>query len=87
MIIVVVVVVVVVVTIQLQVESVMKDAVAAQPMETSELLSLQEVDLSHLAKASASMENNLRVRPIGTPAFYNWHADTLSTRCELRRRR
>ncbi len=63
------------VTIQLQVESVMKEAVVAQPMETSELLSLQEVDLSHLAKASASMENNLRVRPIGTPAFYYWYAD------------
>ena len=52
---VVVVVVVVMVTIQLQVESVMKEAVVAQPMEASELLSLQDVDLGHLAKASASM--------------------------------
>jgi hypothetical protein len=67
---VVVVVVVVMVTIQLQVESVMKEAVVAQPMEASELLSLQDVDLGHLAKASASMENNLRVdTPIGAPAF------------------
>ena len=67
---VVVVVVMVMVTIQLQVESVMKEAVVAQPMEASELLSLQDVDLGHLAKASASMENNLRVdAPIGAPAF------------------
>jgi hypothetical protein len=43
----------------------MKEAAVAAPLETSELISVQEVDLSYLAKASASMENNLRVRTAG----------------------
>ena len=46
----------------LQVESVMKEAAVAVPMQTSELLLVQDVGLEQLAKASASMENNLRVR-------------------------
>jgi hypothetical protein len=47
-----------------QVESVMKEAAVAVPMQTSELLLVQDVGLEQLAKASASMENNLRVRII-----------------------
>ncbi len=43
----------------------MKEAAVAVPLETSELISVHEVDLSYLAKASASMENNLRVRTAG----------------------
>lgn len=44
------------------VESVMNEAVAALPMVTSELVPLQDVSLENLAKASGSMENNLRIR-------------------------
>lgn len=40
----------------------MKEAAVAVPMQTSELLLVQDVGLEQLAKASASMENNLRVR-------------------------
>jgi hypothetical protein len=40
----------------------MNEAVAALPMVTSELVPLQDVSLENLAKASGSMENNLRVR-------------------------
>jgi hypothetical protein len=42
----------------------MKEAAVAAPMQTSELLVVQDVGLEQLAKASASMENNLRVRPV-----------------------
>ena len=45
-----------------QVESVMKEAATAAPMETSDLVPVPEISLDHLAKASGSMENNLRVR-------------------------
>jgi hypothetical protein len=50
-----------------QVESVMKEAAVAVPMQTSELLLVQDVGLEQLAKASASMENNLRVRIVALP--------------------
>lgn len=54
-----------VMTKRFQVESVMKEAAVVVPLETSDLDSVQEIDLGHLAKASASMENNLRVRTTG----------------------
>jgi hypothetical protein len=43
----------------------MKEAAVAVPLETSELVSVEEIDLARLAKASASLENNLRVRSTG----------------------
>jgi hypothetical protein len=46
----------------LQVESVMKEAIVAAPMMASEALPVLEISLAHLARASGSMENNLRVR-------------------------
>jgi hypothetical protein len=39
----------------------MKEAATAAPMETSDLVPVPEISLDHLAKASGSMENNLRV--------------------------
>jgi hypothetical protein len=40
----------------------MKEAATATALETSELLMTHDLGLENLAKASASMENNLRVR-------------------------
>jgi len=46
----------------LTVENIMRTAATARPMEPAELLPMQEVGLDRLARASATMENNLRVR-------------------------